>query len=66
MHIYYVSTIVGTLVRFEVRLNHSMAFQVSDHHDRRVGYILKKGENATPELFAIYMQIQQMKVYLNF
>ena len=30
-----------------------MAFQVSD---RRVGYILKKSENATPELFAIYMQ----------
>ena len=30
-----------------------MAFQVSDH---RVGYILNKSENATPELFAIYMQ----------
>ena len=24
--------------------------------DRRVGYILNKSENATPELFAIYMQ----------
>ena len=30
-----------------------MAFQVSDRH---VGYILRKSENATPELFAIYMQ----------
>ena len=30
-----------------------MAFQVSD---RREGYILNKSENATPELFAIYMQ----------
>ena len=30
-----------------------MAFQVSD---RRVGYILNKSENATPNLFAIYMQ----------
>ena len=39
-----------------------MAFQVSD---RRVGYILNKNENATPELFAIYMQLKQMKVYLN-
>ena len=32
---------------------HSMAFQVSD---RRIGYILNKSVNATPELFAIYMQ----------
>ena len=30
-----------------------MPFQVSDP---RVGYILNKSENATPELFAIYMQ----------
>ena len=30
-----------------------MAFQVSD---RRVGYILNKSENATPEVIAIYMQ----------
>ena len=30
-----------------------MAFQVSD---RRVGYKLNKSENATPEVFAIYMQ----------
>ena len=30
-----------------------MSFQVSD---RRVGYILNKRENATPELYAIYMQ----------
>ena len=30
-----------------------MPFQVSD---RRVGYILNKSENATPELLAIYMQ----------
>ena len=30
-----------------------MAFQVSD---RRVRYILNKSENATPELFVIYMQ----------
>ena len=29
------------------------AFQVSD---RGIGYILNKSENATPELFAIYMQ----------
>ena len=28
-------------------------FQASD---RREGYILNKSENATPELFAIYMQ----------
>ena len=43
-----------------------MLFQVSDP---RVGYILNKSENATPELFAIYKQIwcnpvKQMKVYL--
>ena len=44
---------VGTIVRFGVRLNHLLAFQVSD---RRVGYILNKSENATPELFAIYVQ----------
>ena len=31
-----------------------MTFQVSD---RRVGYILNKSENATPELYATYMQI---------
>ena len=31
-----------------------MSFQVSD---RREGYILNKSENATPELFAIYMQM---------
>ena len=31
----------------------SMLFQVSD---RRIGYILNKSENVTPELFAIYMQ----------
>ena len=30
-----------------------MTFQVSD---RRVGYILNKSENATPELFAVYTQ----------
>ena len=30
-----------------------MSFQVSDP---RVGYTLNKSENATPELFAIYMQ----------
>ena len=30
-----------------------MLFQVSD---RCVGYILNKSENATPELFAFYMQ----------
>ena len=30
-----------------------MSFQVSD---LRVGYILNKSENATPELFAIDMQ----------
>ena len=30
-----------------------MAFKVSD---RRVGYILNKSKNATPEVFAIYMQ----------
>ena len=30
-----------------------MSLQVSD---RRVGYILNKSENATPELFAIYVQ----------
>ena len=30
-----------------------MSFQVSD---RRVCYILDKSENATPELFSIYMQ----------
>ena len=29
------------------------SFQVSDRH---VDYILNKSENATPELFAIYMQ----------
>ena len=34
-------------------LNNSLSFQVSDP---RVGYILNKSENATPELFAIYMQ----------
>ena len=39
-----------------------MSLQVSD---RRVGYILNKGENAQPELFAIYMQNEQMRVYLN-
>ena len=50
---YYVRTIVGTLVRIEVGLNHSMSFHISD---LRVGYILNKSENATPELFAIYMQ----------
>ena len=44
-----------------------MAFQVSDP---RAGYILNKSENATPELFAIFMQkkkcnpVKQMKVYL--
>ena len=32
-----------------------MSFQVSN---RRIGYILNKSENATPELFAIYMQIR--------
>ena len=32
-----------------------MAFQVSD---RRVVYIQNKSENATPELFAIYMYMQ--------
>ena len=30
-----------------------MSFQVSD---RSVGYMLNKSENATPELFAMYMQ----------
>ena len=30
-----------------------MSFQVSDG---RVGYLLNKSENATPELFPIYMQ----------
>ena len=30
-----------------------MSFQVSD---RRAGYILNKRENATPKLYAIYMQ----------
>ena len=30
-----------------------MLFQVSNGH---MGYILNKNENATPELFAIYMQ----------
>ena len=30
-----------------------MAFQIGD---RRVCYIQNKSENATPELFAIYMQ----------
>ena len=34
-------------------LNKLVSFQASD---RRVGYILNKSENATPELFAIYMQ----------
>ena len=29
------------------------SFQASDH---REGYILNKSENATPELFSIYMQ----------
>ena len=43
-----------------------MSFQVSDP---RVGYILNESENATPELFAIYMHkwcnpVEQMKVYL--
>ena len=33
-----------------------MLFQVSD---RRVGYILNKSENVTPELFAIYMPMMQ-------
>ena len=43
-----------------------MPFQVSD---RRVGYILNKSENATPELFHLYANwckpVKQMKVYLN-
>ena len=30
-----------------------MLFQVSNRH---IGYILNKNKNATPELFAIYMQ----------
>ena len=30
-----------------------MSFQVSD---LRVGYVLNKSENATPELLAVYMQ----------
>ena len=43
-----------------------MAFQVSD---RRVGYMLNKSENATPELIAINIQndasqYKAMKVYL--
>ena len=33
-----------------------MAFQVSD---RRVGYILNKSENATPELFAFICKMTQ-------
>ena len=36
-----------------------MSLQVSD---RRVGYTLNKSENATPELFAIYKPVKQMKV----
>ena len=30
-----------------------MSFQVSN---RRMGFILNKSENTTPELFAVYMQ----------
>ena len=32
------------------------SFEVVQVSDRRVGYILNTSENATPELFAIYMQ----------
>ena len=42
--------------------NSSDGVQVSD---RRVGYILNKSENATPELFAIRKPVKQMKVLLN-
>ena len=32
------------------------SFDVVQVSDRRVGYILIKSENASPELFAIYMK----------
>ena len=40
-------------MEFTSTVAHSMAFQVSD---RREVMILNKSENATPKLFAIYMQ----------